>query len=161
MISFPSIWAIVIRHMRILLRDPNVLLYLYWPVLDILIWGYLGSWIQKLQMAQFKNYEVAALLGILLWQVAGRGANTIMNAFNEELWSNNVINLFSMPIRITEWIAGVILFYAIMVMITTITCMSVIFMLYDVSLWYLFSTFLVFCHRCFSREFGLALPRCK
>jgi len=144
MISFLPIGAIVIRHIRVLLRDPNVLLYLYWPMLDIFTWGYLGAWIQQSQAAGLHNFEVAALLGILLWQVVGRGANTIIFSFSEELWSNNVVNLFSLPLRIIEWIGGVILFYAIMIMITAITCMGIIFMFYDVSLWYIFSTFLIF-----------------
>src|SRR6266498_3746127 len=73
MISFTPIWAIVLRHIRLWKRDINFLLGgFYWPVLDIIIWGFLGAWIQQSQTAQFHNYEVAALLGILLWQVIGR-----------------------------------------------------------------------------------------
>lgn len=145
MISFAPIWAIVVRHVRVWRRDPNVLLFgFYWPVLDVLIWGFLGSWIQKSQMVQFHNYEAVALLGILLWQVVGRGCNIMGMALTEELWSNNVVNLFSLPLRTAEWMGGVLLFYAIMMSMTSIFCMFFIFMLYDVSMWYLFSTFLIF-----------------
>lgn len=145
MISFASMWAIVVRHIRVWRRDPNVLLFgLYWPVLDILVWGFLGTWIQQAQTAQFHNYEVAALLGILLWQVIGRGCNIMLIAFSEELWSNNVVNLFSLPLRTVEWMGGVVLYYVIMIIITTITCMLVMFMLYDLSIWYVLSIFLIF-----------------
>ena len=145
MISFASMWAIVVRHMRMWQRDPNLLLgALYWPLLDILVWGFLGSWIQQSQMAQFQNYEVTALLGILLWQVVGRGCNAMSMPLTEELWSNNIVNLFSLPLRTIEWMGGVVLFYAIMMCITTITCMLVMFTLYDVSIWQVLSTFLIF-----------------
>ena len=145
MISFASMWAVGLRHTRMWQRDPNLLLSgLYWPVLDILIWGFLGSWIQQSQMAQFHNYEMVALLGVLLWQVVGRGCSIIGMTFNEELWSNNVVNLFSLPIRTVEWMGGAILFYTIMMFITTIVCMMVMFIVYDLSFWPLVSTFLIF-----------------
>jgi ABC-2 type transport system permease protein len=144
MISFAPMWAIVVRHMRVWQRDLNHLLAgFYWPLLDILIWGFLGSWIQS-QTAELPNYEAAALLGILLWQVVGRGCNIIAFSFNEELWSNNVVNLFSLPLRTAEWIGGTVLFYIIMMPITVLFGMLVIPLLYDVSLWYILSTFLIF-----------------
>lgn len=145
MISLSATWAVVVRYVRAWRRDPNLLLAgFYWPLLDILTWGFLGSWIQQSQPTQFHNYETAALLGVLLWQVVGRGCNIMGFAFCEELWSNNIVNLFSLPLRTAEWIIGVILYYAIMMCITSLFCMFAIFMLYDVSLWYLLSTFLIF-----------------
>ena len=55
MISFAPIWAIVFRHLYIWQRDVNLLLCgFYWPLLDILIWGFLGSWI-----ATFPKYGVS------------------------------------------------------------------------------------------------------
>jgi len=145
MIAVASIWAVVLRHVRLFRRDPNLLLGIfYWPLLDILIWGFLGAWIGQSHMTQFHNYEVVAILGVLLWQVVGRGCNIILISLMEELWSNNVMNLFSLPIRITEWMCSVILFYMIMMFFTTLTCMCVAFMLYVLPIWYTLSTFLIF-----------------
>lgn len=145
MISFAPSWAIVLRHARLWKRDFNLLLAgFYWPMLDVLIWGFLGSWIQQAQITQFHNYEAAALLGILLWQLVGRGGNIIGISLAEELWSNNIVNLFSLPLRTAEWIVGIVLFYAIMMAVTSLFCVFVIAMLYNVSIWYLLSTFLIF-----------------
>jgi len=145
MLSSSSIWAVVLRHVRLWKRNPNILLMgFYWPLLDILVWGFLGSWIQRAQVAEFHNYEAAALLGILLWQVIGRGCNIMGVAFAEELWANNILNLFSLPLRTAEWILGIVLFYGIMIGITSAFCIAVIPLLYSVSLWYIISTFLIF-----------------
>jgi len=145
MISLLPIWAIVIRHLRILRRNPNVLLFgIYWPLLDVLIMGYLGSWIQGMQSSQCCNYEVTMLLGLLLWQVIGRGSNSIITTFSEELWTHNVVNLFSLPLRITEWICGAIIFYIIMVMVIAVASIGVVSIFYNVSIWYITSTFLLF-----------------
>ena len=145
MISFRSIWGITIRLLYVLKRDLNFMLAsLYWPLLDILIWGFLGAWIAKSQPTSFQHYETVALLGILLWQIIGRGCNIMIISFAEELWSNNIVNMFSLPLCITEWIYGIILFYGIMMGITSIFCMIAIFLLYNIPAWYMISTFLIF-----------------
>jgi ABC-2 type transport system permease protein len=126
MISLASAWAIALRHLYLIKRDINVLLFqLYWPLLDIMLMGFLGSWIQQSQ-TQLHNYQVSALLGILLWQVVGRGCNSIVLAFTEELWSNNLLSLFSLPLNIFEWILGCIINYIIAIFIVTVV--SIIFM---------------------------------
>lgn len=125
-------------------RDPNLLLAgFYWPLLDILIWGFLGSWIQQSQTA-LPNYEAVALLGILLWQVVGRGCNVMGFSLCEELWSYNIVNLFSLPISIMEWILGIVLFTALMVGFTFAISIILIALLYKISIFYLITTFMLF-----------------
>jgi ABC-2 type transport system permease protein len=145
MIHFNSIIAIVLRYFYVWKSDYNTMLAgLYWPLLDILIWGFLGSWIQQSNMGEFNNYQFVALLGILLWQVIGRGSNIMIGAFNEELWSNNIVNLFSLPLKITEYIIGIIFFYILMISFTTFFCILFIPILYNIALLHILSSFLIF-----------------
>jgi ABC-type multidrug transport system permease subunit len=87
---------------------------------------------------------MAALLGILLWQVVGRGCNIMLLAFNEELWSNNIVNLFSLPLTLVEWIGGMLLFCAIALLMIFVFSIIAISFLYDVSLLQLVQTYLIF-----------------
>lgn len=145
MIALQSVCAVVLRHLRVWKRDANLLLgAFYWPFLDILIWGFLGSWLQQINSADLQQYRTTALLGVILWQVVGRGCNLFLNVFNEEIWSNNLVNLFSLPLRITEWICGVVVFYIIMMGCTTLSCLATIAALYDVSIWQMCTTFCIF-----------------
>lgn len=145
MITFAPIWAIVLRHIHVWKRDLNLMLAtFYWPLLDILIWGFLGSWIAQMQTSQLYNYETAALLGVLLWQVVGRGCNIMITTLTEEVYNNNVVNLFSMPLQITQWMCGITIFYGMMMCASIIFCMSVMFMLYDLSIPYTIGTYLIF-----------------
>lgn len=145
MISYNCIWAVALRHLRILKHDPNLLFgSLYWPLLDILIWGYLGNWIAQSQTSDFVQYQSMAILGVLLWQVVGRGCNIIVISLAEELWSGNIINLFSLPIRIVEWILGVILLYAIMILLVFSFCIGLVYVLYDISIVNIIAMFLLF-----------------
>lgn len=144
MISFAPMWAIVLRHIRMWRRDPNYLLGIfYWPLLDVLVWGWLGTWIARSQTS-LPNYEIVALLGILLWQAVGRGCNTMLLAFNEELWSNNIVNLFSLPLALIEWIGGMLLFCVITILVAFVFSIIIISLLYDVSLWQLIQAYLIF-----------------
>lgn len=145
MFSFSSVWAIVIRHMRVWQHDINTLLFgFYWPLLDILTMGFLGSWIQQSQAAEFHNYQTVALMGVLLWAIIGRGCNIIIFMLAEELWANNILNLFSLPLRISEWMAAVAIFYTTMICATSLFCMFIASLFYDVSMWSLLSTFIIF-----------------
>lgn len=146
MIAWSSVWAIVLRHMRVWRRDVNALLFhIYWPILDIVTWGYLGMWIQhSAQAAPFHNYEMVALLGIVLWQFVGRGANIILASFTEELWAGNVVNLFSLPLRMIEWVGGVIIFYAIMMLFAISVALITIALLYNVSMYEMLLNLFIF-----------------
>ncbi|MGA9530424.1 MAG: hypothetical protein WBQ73_00865 [Candidatus Babeliales bacterium] len=145
MISCSSLGAIVVRYARLYRRDLNLLLAIaYWPLLDILIWGSLGSWIQKSGGSQFHNYESVALFGVLLWQVVGRGGNIIMFSLQEELLSHNIVNLFSLPLRISEWIIGIIIFSIIVIILSASCSMILMLCLYSLSLWSILSTFSIF-----------------
>lgn len=145
MIKFSPLWAITVRHLRLYKHDLNLLLMIsFWPLLDVVTWGYLGSWIQESGITQFHNYKLVALLGVLLWQIVGRGANGIAIAFNEELWSNNILNLFSLPLRLLEWCLGIILYFALMIVATALCGFISIYMLYDACLSTLAYNFLIF-----------------
>lgn len=56
----------------------------------------------------------------------------------------NIVNLFSLPLSILEWIIGVILFYIITSIITFIFSFLFIYFLYDVSIFSLLSNFFIF-----------------
>lgn len=145
MISFSPIWAITLRHLRLYKHDLNLLLMiLYWPLLDILTWGFLGTWIQGSGGIEFQNYELVAILGVLLWQVAGRGANAISFALCEELWQNNVTNLFSLPITIYQWIWGAILYFTIIVLAIGTCSIICVYALYKIALLPLIYNYLLF-----------------
>lgn len=145
MIRLQAIWALVLRHIYVWKRDVNlILMALYWPLLDIFLWGSLGLWMQQTQVSDGADYKVTILLGLLLWQVIGRGCNIMVNAFIEEIWANNVINLFALPLKLIEWVCGVILFFAIMMSFGSLFCMAMMTMLYKISFLYLLSTFALF-----------------
>lgn len=141
--EFQSIWGLVLRHARLWKHDINlILITLYWPLLDVLIWGFLGSWMQRWQ--GIPNFAAITLLGIMLSQVSFRGPNIIIMGFLEEIWSNNVINLFSLPIRLSEWIIAIIIFASIVATFVAFCGITLIWLLYAISLSKIMMAFILF-----------------
>ena len=74
MVSLSDITAIVLRHTRLYWRDLNLFLgILYWPILDILIWGFLGSWIQTSFFIPLFLYTIwIGFIGLLFVLLLGK-----------------------------------------------------------------------------------------
>jgi ABC-2 type transport system permease protein len=139
MLSIRSIWALTLRYFILFLRDTNLKLSTFcWPLLDIVLWGFLGIWIQSMQVDGSTNYQAVILLCIVLWQVTVRSTQFIFKCLLEELWTRNLVNIFSLPISLSEWIASIILYTAMMTLITLLFCMIIISLFYNISFWYLF-----------------------
>lgn len=79
----------------------------YWPFVDILIWGLTSFWIAK--QNNVENLPLILLTALIFWQIAWRGSVDISVSLLQEFWHRNLINLFSTPLKISEWIAGMLL----------------------------------------------------
>lgn len=103
------IQAIWLRQWRLFSGSwPRVVDLMYWPTVQILIWGFLQ--IHVFQQAGPGAVVLSALLGaILLWDVAWRGQLSLSLALFEEVWSRNLGHLLVSPLRPWELLAGLML----------------------------------------------------
>jgi hypothetical protein len=126
-----SSWAITLRYLRLYRRDPNILLrFFYWPLLEIFMWSFLGTSIENLTSLKSNNFALTMGLSLVLWQIVARGATMIVFTFSEELHSYNLINLFSLPLKLAEWIMGVIWFCLITIFFVTLFSIGLIITIY-------------------------------
>ena len=72
---------------------------LFWPVMDLLVWGFLTTYLQRIAMP-------AALLfllgGVIFWDVFYSAQQAITLSITEEIWVRNILNLFVAPISTFE-----------------------------------------------------------
>jgi len=103
------------RVLAVVLRDFYVLRHsgarmmeiLYWPVVELLIWGYLSVFLQGRRVP----IVVSALLGgVLLWQVLFRSQSEVSLSFLEDIWSRNLLNVFVSPLTTAEYLLGLVAF---------------------------------------------------
>jgi ABC-2 type transport system permease protein len=77
----------------------------YWPILDLFIWGFAGFYIQELS-----DVNVLSMLlgGVILWVFVWRSSQDIAVFILEDFWSRNLYHLFASPIRLSEHLTSII-----------------------------------------------------
>ena len=126
-------YAFFLRHLYPLRRDFDLLSdMLYWPVIDVLLWGMTSQWLGG--NTGISPLIASILTGLILWNVIWRSQSEISRNLIDEMWNHNLVNIFSTPFSIKEWIVGVLLL-SIMKMGLTVACLSIIiFLLYSVNI---------------------------
>ncbi|MEK7583595.1 MAG: ABC transporter permease [Patescibacteria group bacterium] len=78
---------------------------LYWPTIDLVVWGTLSVFIQKAGGGQF-NAFVFLIGSVILMNFIWRSQQGIAVSFLEDVWTRNFVNLFSSPLTLGEYIVG-------------------------------------------------------
>jgi ABC-2 type transport system permease protein len=80
---------------------------LYWPVIDVLLWGLVSLYLGHSGAA--RPGFVSCLLGAaILWGMFRNFQRDTAMGFLSEVWARNLIGLFSTPLSIQEYITGLI-----------------------------------------------------
>lgn len=142
--SWLRIYGLSLRHVYPLKRDFDLLSdMIYWPVIDVLIWGITGQWLGG---AGGSTIMVSLLTGLILWNVIWRSQSEISRNLIDEIWNNNLVNLFSTPLNLKEWVTGVVLLSVVKTIFTVSVLSLVIAFLYSVNIfalgWWLLPFFI-------------------
>src|SRR3989338_5936891 len=79
---------------------------IYWPILDLFIWGFTAIFIQKISEV---NVMSMLLGGVILWVFVWRASQDIAVFILEDFWSRNLYHLFTSPVKLSEHLTSIIL----------------------------------------------------
>src|SRR5919112_4569786 len=79
-----------------------------WVAIDIVLWGFITKFLDAVSSSSY-NFVPALLGAVLLWDFQTRVMQGVTMAFFEDVWSRNFLNIFSTPLTITEYVAGLVL----------------------------------------------------
>jgi ABC-2 type transport system permease protein len=101
-------YAILLRQAFLMKGSPARVLPLFvWVAVDIVLWGFITKYLSGISTVGFKL--VPALLGaVLLWDFLTRVMQGVTMAFFEDVWSRNFLNIFATPLRISEYLTGLV-----------------------------------------------------
>jgi len=101
-------FAVVLRQFYLLRGSPVRVLPLFaWVAIDIVLWGFITRYLSG--VASPGLHLASALLGaVLLWDFLTRVMQGVTMAFFEDVWSRNFLNVFVAPIRISEYLLGLV-----------------------------------------------------
>jgi ABC-2 type transport system permease protein len=126
------IWGLVLRNVFLLPRNfARWLDIFYWPLMDLLVWGYTTVYLNHSQSGTSINFIVLFIGALISWDILYRAQQSITMTFLEDVWSRNILNLFVSPLTPTEFLLGSLVF-GMLRHFLTITFMALIaFWLYD------------------------------
>jgi ABC-2 type transport system permease protein len=101
--------AVVLRQYYLLRGSPARIVSLFaWIAIDIVLWGFISRYLNTVASPGF-NFVPALLGAVLLWDFFTRVMQGVTMAFFEDVWSRNFLNVFASPIRISEYVGGLVL----------------------------------------------------
>jgi ABC-2 type transport system permease protein len=117
-ISVERVFALLLRQLYLYRRSLiRMLEIIYWPVMDLLVWGFLSLYIGRLRGGG--AVAVAFLLGgMILWDIFFRAQQAISVSFLEDIWTRNLINVFVTPVSTLEFILAMLLLGVMKVVVT-------------------------------------------
>lgn len=128
------ITGIIIRHSFTFVRDLNkVLNLIYWPAVDIFIWGFNSVWVNN-QILQENKISLIMLTAVSLWIIVYTASQSIAKSILEEIWSQNLVNLFSTPLKIYEWVSGIMVISLLDLTISFFVSVLIVKTLYGINI---------------------------
>jgi len=102
------IGAMLLRHIYILRRSwPRVLELAYWPTMQLIIWGFISTFLHGQSNWIAQGFGVL-MAGVMLWDVLFRGQLGFAISFLEEMWARNLANIYVSPLRPFEHVTALI-----------------------------------------------------
>jgi len=108
-VSLRRVLAVVIRHFYLIRGSLSRVLPLFiWAGIDIVLWGFITRYLQS--TGGFRFSVVTTLLGaVLLWDFQARVMQGVTMTFFEDVWSRNFLNVFASPLKLGEYLSGLVL----------------------------------------------------
>jgi ABC-2 type transport system permease protein len=98
------IGAMILRYWYLMRSSwPRLLELIYWPMVQMLMWGFLQSYVTD-NASYFARAGGTFIGAVLLWDVMFRGQLGFSISFLEEMWARNMGNLMMSPLRPGEFV---------------------------------------------------------
>jgi len=78
-----------------------------WVVVDVVLWGFITRYLNTFTPSTY-NFVPSLLGAVLFWDFESRVMQGVTMTFFEDVWTRNFLNVFATPIRISEYLGGLV-----------------------------------------------------
>ena len=108
--SLTRIGAMVRRYWYLLRSSwPRILDLIYWPTVQMLMWGFLQTYVASAGGGVFARAGGVFIGSVLLWDILFRGQLGFSISFLEEMYARNLGNLMISPLRPVEFVLSLMI----------------------------------------------------
>lgn len=127
--------ALALRYLFLYTRSwVRIIELVFWPFVDLLVWGYLTIFIQQQTAGEFPSFITFLIGAMILWDVLFRAQQAVSISFLEDIWTRNLLNIFAAPIRVSEFLGATFLVGLIRVVVTAVLLTALALLLYQFNL---------------------------
>jgi ABC-2 type transport system permease protein len=135
-ISPRRVFAMVLRHWYLLSSSwPRLLDLMYWPAVQMLMWGFLQLYISQNAGSPFMRAATTFVGAVMLWDVLFRGQLGFSISFLEEMYARNMGNLMMSPLRPIELVLALMIQSIIRLSIGMVPVSLLAIWFFDFNLW--------------------------
>jgi ABC-2 type transport system permease protein len=132
--NWQRIGAMVLRYTFLYRRSvPRLLEMVYWPLMDLLVWGYLTIYLLKAGQG-LPGYVTFLIGAMIFWDILYRSQQGVTISFLEDIWTRNLLNIFVSPIRLSEFVAATFIVGVFKITVITAVLTVIAYALYHFNL---------------------------
>ena len=105
--SIIKMYGLFLRHFYLIRSFPRILDLIYWPSIQITLWGFISNFFAS-HTTYYNNAVGVILTCAILYDFLFRTSIGFNMLFLEEIWSRNFTNLFIAPMKISEILTSLI-----------------------------------------------------
>ncbi len=100
------IYALILKYVYICSRNSfRAMDIFFWPIMDLLMWGFVTMYMLK--VSNTVPGLITFLIGaVIMWNVFYRAQQVVCISFLEDLWSRNLLNIFTAPVQVREFVTA-------------------------------------------------------
>lgn len=128
-INWSGVWGIILRHLFIWRKDlDRIVDAFWWATTDLIFWGLTSNYVSGLSYVP----EITTLFvgGIIYWTTISNSQREINIPLLEDAWNRNLINIFTTPITLWEFMIASLILGLIKVSLTISFLSLLAFVLY-------------------------------
>jgi ABC-2 type transport system permease protein len=126
-------YAVVLRQYYLLVASPPRIIQIFvWAVVDVILWGFITKYLSAVG-GEF-NFVSVLLGAVLLWDFLVRVQQGVTMPFLEDSWARNFLNMFASPLRVNEYVSGLVVTSMFTSFIGLAAMLSIAFLAFGFSL---------------------------
>lgn len=118
--SLERIHGMFLRYLYLHRRSVSRALELiFWPVMDLIVWGLVALYIKNVAQGEITEIIFFLVSALIFWDLLYRSQQSVSISFVEDIWTNNILNIFISPLRMREWLIATFLYGLLKVTVIT------------------------------------------
>ncbi len=107
--ALSRIYAVFLRQVYLIRGNPTRLASVFlWLLIDVIQWGFVRKYLITFGDETF-GFVTVILGAIIFFEFTARIQQGVMTSFLEDVWSQNFINYFASPLKLSEYLSGLVL----------------------------------------------------